>query len=169
MFKEINFQSERLFVNNLNEEDFHSLFEIYSDKEAMKFRGSQSINTLEDAAKMISDQLTVEKRISKLRLAIRLKTSNQLIGTMLLVTNEEQEFECEVGFSFGKMFWGNGCATETLQMIESTLLEKTDVTQLKAWCVEGNFASIRIFQKAGYEEVVQGEYPKSKLFRKALS
>ena len=47
--------SQRLKFRDLVSTDTEKLFEIYSDKEAMKFRGSGPMLILEDATQFIKD------------------------------------------------------------------------------------------------------------------
>ena len=74
--KEILFESERLKTSSLNEEDIESLFQMYSDHEAMKYRGSKPMITISDAHFMVANQTSEKGSISKLRLGIRTKTTN---------------------------------------------------------------------------------------------
>lgn len=46
-------QSERLYLRHLNYSEQATLFTIYSDKEAMKFRSSAAFESFADAKKMI--------------------------------------------------------------------------------------------------------------------
>jgi len=162
----IHFKSERLATANLTQADATALFQIYSDKEAMKYHGSAPMESIEDVYAMITAQLTTHP-ISKLRLGIRLTANNQLIGTLLLVWNTKTR-ECEVGFSFGKDHWGNGYGQETLAMMEEKLSAVDRVQTIKAWSNRENQASIRIFEKAGFSVIEQNEHPQSYLFAKRI-
>jgi len=166
--KEILFESERLKTSSLNEEDIESLFQMYSDHEAMKYRGSKPMITISDAHFMVANQTSEKGSISKLRLGIRTKTTNILMGTLLLSYNCDLENQLEIGFSFGKEFWHQGYGTETLQMVISHLQTLKSIQELKAWCMKENIASIRIFKNAGFSKMAQNEYPQSHLFVKQL-
>ncbi len=167
MFQQIKFESERLIAKPLYRKDAGSLFEIYSDQEAMKYRGSAPMKCLEDAFQMITEQEKKGYQGTKTRLGLLDKSKNKLIGTLLLV-NKEKQTNCEVGFSFGKKYWGNGFGSETLEMVEQTLKRIEEIEKINAWCIKENIASVRIFQKAGYIEKLQNDYPKSYLFEKRL-
>ena len=168
MLEDFNFESERLITSQLLKEDEAVLFEMYSDKEAMRFRDSGAMNTIKDAAHMVENQLSFNNGISKLRLGIKNKSQNTLIGTLLLVHNNDSPNQYEVGLSFGKKYWGKGYALETLKMVEDELKTHHSIYNIKAWCRKGNVASIKLFKKANYLEQQQNIYPKSLLFIKAL-
>lgn len=161
----IQFESERLITSSLNENDAQALFEMYSDREAMKFRGSAPMTQLEDAFLMISNQRISERDLMKWRLGIRMKSDNRLIGTLLLVLNSSSR-SCEIGFSFGKQYWGKGFGWETVQMVAEYLMNSMTMNGITAWCRRENTASIKIFEKAGFSETPQNDYPESILFVK---
>lgn len=168
MLKEFNFESERLATSPLYETDAEVLFQIYSDAEAMKYRGSDPMKSVGDAYQMIRNQSSGNGQISKRRLAIREKDNVQLIGTLLLTFKSDVKSCCEIGFSFGRSFWGKGYGKETLKMVEGELKLAGLIEEISAWCVKKNSASIQIFQKAGFQEIPQNEYPNSSLFIKSL-
>lgn len=165
MLAQLHFESERLLAKRLLSKDAQNLYAIYSDHEAMKFRGSKSMEKLSDAITMI-EQCDVPK---KLRLGVFTKSEDVLIGTLLLVQSEISIHSYEIGFSFGKEHWGKGYAKETLAMIESKLKTHFDSLQLTAWCITENIASVSIFQKAGFAITEQTKYPQSTLFVKIIN
>jgi RimJ/RimL family protein N-acetyltransferase len=57
----------------------------------------------------------------------------------------------EIGYWFGKAFWGNGIATESLGMF----LELFEARPIGARVAKDNVASIRVLEKCGFE--VAGE------------
>lgn len=169
MFENLQFESERLITGQLCKADTPTLFQMYSDREAMKYRGSGPMKSIAEAEKMVVDQLKINGQSSALRLAIRNKPNNHLIGTLLLKWDENKPTQCEIGFSFGKQYWNNGYGKETFKMIEERLKSVEEVEEIKAWCRNENIASIRIFEKAGFSKVGQNEYPESILFIKKLT
>lgn len=162
------FQSERLIIEPLRKSDASSLFQIYSDAEAMKYRGSKPLVNIDDAYKMISEQLSKVMYTSKIRLGIRRKSDNCLIGTLLLKIDNDFADNCEIGFSFGKKYWGNGFAQETLKAVESQLSNLKNIKKISAWCIKENIASARIFEKAAFHTIEQNKYPQSILYQKKI-
>lgn len=161
----INSQTDRLIFSLLKPTDARRLFEFYSDAEAMRFRGSGPMASIEDAHEMIANQNIEAEGKTKQRLAIRRKSDDSMIGTLLLVIESSV---CEVGFSFGQQFWNRGYASETLAMVEKHFQTEATITELKAWVVKENEASVRLFQKAGFEETPQSRFPGSILFFKSI-
>jgi len=168
MIKNLNFESERLKTTRLSEEDAATLFQIYSDSDAMKYRGSKPIKSMVDAVNMVTEQFSTDNNISKMRLGIRNKSNNHLIGTLLLTKDENFISKCEIGFSFGKKYWGKGYGQETLKMMEEKLRTLESIEEIEAWCIKENIASIRIFEKAGFSKIEQSKYPQSWLLVKRI-
>ncbi len=169
MLKDINFESERLITQKLYKKDTEMLLQIYSDSGAMKYRGSKAMKSIEDAIRMVEEQYIENKQVEKIRIGIRKKSDNRLIGTLLLTNDKNAKSSVEIGFSFAKNHWGNGFGQETLSMVECKLPRFEKLEKLRAWCINENIASIRIFQKAGFSEVTQNKYPQSTLLEKALN
>lgn len=168
MLERLRFESKRLRTEILTKEDSQTLFQMYSDAEAMKFRGSNPMINTQDAYKMIAEQYYENDSTSKIRLGIRKKSDNLLIGTVLLKVDNDLPKKCEIGFSFGKEHWRNGYGQETITMIESKLSTTKVFKELIAWCINDNTASLRLFQKSGFKKIDQSEYPKSTLFVKRI-
>lgn len=168
MLENIDFTSKRLKTRNLNENDIEKLYIIYSDKESMKYRGSEPMKNIEDASKMVSTQKIEEKNAIKIRKAIVEKESNDLIGTLLLEWSNSDPNRYEVGFSFDKNKWNNGYGKETLDMVLGKLEKIKEIREIKAWCLKVNIASVKIFEKNGFAKMSQNEYPESYLFIKEL-
>jgi [ribosomal protein S5]-alanine N-acetyltransferase len=168
MLKDLCFESERLFTDSLNIDDVSTLFEIYSDSDAMKYRGSSAFNSINDAELMVENQFENNGNISKLRLAIKTKSNSNLIGTILLKQDSGSLYDLEIGFSFAKKHWNKGCAKETLKAIENQFKTNGNIESLMAWCKQGNASSIRVFEASGFAIKKQNQYPESLLFCKQI-
>lgn len=168
MFDHFDFESDRLTVSRLTKGDAAALFQLYADKEAMKFRGSKAMTDMGDAFKMIEEQFITDNHISKWRLGIKRRSDDSLLGTLLFVHDKNRGSNCEIGFSIGSEHWGKGYGQEILEMMTKKLKTAARIDEMSAWCIKENRASVRIFEKAGFSEIQQNEYPESKLFTKQI-
>ena len=57
----------------------------------------------------------------------------------------------EIGYWLGEEFWGRGIATEAVLALSEFALREFDLVRLYAAVFEGNPASARVLEKAGYE------------------
>jgi len=56
----------------------------------------------------------------------------------------------EIGYWLGEEFWGRGITTEALIAVTDYAFSKFDICRLYAHVFEGNDASARVLEKAGY-------------------
>lgn len=141
-------ETQRLRVRPLNLADQRVLFDIYSDKDAMKYRGSKPFETLDDVAEMLSVTFQKLKTKEEFRYAVEHKESEELMGTFLIKPIAEQV--CEIGYSIGKKYWGAGYGRELLKaMLDyiATLPFNTIVATSK----KENIASLKLLESVGFQ------------------
>lgn len=65
----------------------------------------------------------------------------------------------EIGYWLGEAYWGRGIATDALRGMTQYALARFDLNRLSAGVFEGNAASARVLEKAGY--VLEGRLRRS--------
>jgi ribosomal-protein-alanine N-acetyltransferase len=78
----------------------------------------------------------------------------------------EQSRSAEVGYWLAENHWGKGIATTALRELSKLVFHSTDIVRLQAHVFEGNFASARVLEKAGYK--LEGVLRKAVFKRGAL-
>ncbi|MGB0807296.1 MAG: GNAT family N-acetyltransferase [Salibacteraceae bacterium] len=156
--------TERLVFRELEETDADWLFEIYSDKEAMKYRGSVPLQNRMEAIEMVRNVIKQTSQINAYRLGIVVKPGLSLIGTVLYKTHTSNTEICEIGFSLDKNHWGKGYATELVSSMLINFKKQKEFKELHAWVVKENSSSVRLFEKLGFHIQTQNQYPHSFLF-----
>ena len=71
-------------------------------------------------------------------------------GIGLVVGNDISRLSAEVGYWLGRDHWGQGLATKALRAITSYAFEALAVERVFATPFEGNEASFRVLEKAGF-------------------
>jgi ribosomal-protein-alanine N-acetyltransferase len=143
------FETERLFIRNLEERDSESMFEIYSDKEAMKYRANQPFENLSEAIEMIK-QSNIDSELGlKYRFAIVKKNTNELIGTILYFLEDKNSEICNIGYSLGRKYWKQGFALETLNGFMD-YLENLGIKEFHAKVFKMNTDSINLLNKVEF-------------------
>lgn len=150
----------------LTSADAQALFDIYSDKEAMKYRGSKPMKTLQDAEQYIRDQRVQKGTVLTLREGVELEDRNVLIGSVMYRFDETKPGVCEIGYSIGRKFWGRGYGHSTLQEMLKALQDRSDIEQIVAECHKENMASVKVLAKAGFEYTGQVSTPDISIYRK---
>ena len=143
------FETERLFIRHLEESDSESMFEIYSDKEAMKYRANLPFENLSEAEEMINQTITDYELGLKFRFAIVKKETNELIGTILYFTENKDSEICKIGYSLWKNHWKQGFAIETLNGF-TNYLKTQKFNKLEAKVFKMNVDSIKLLNKLDF-------------------
>ena len=82
--------------------------------------------------------------------AICLKENpNHVIGDISLVSMDEENSSCEVGYIIGMDYWGRGIMTEALKAVLSYCLDEIRFKEVNACYASLNPASGRVMEKAG--------------------
>lgn len=81
--------------------------------------------------------------------AIRLKTTNRLIGSCGMM-NEEGKIQ--FGYVLGPLHWGHGYATEATQAMLAPLQHQAVVYRIGSFVDAENTASIKVLKKCGLVE-----------------
>ena len=142
-------QDTRLTFAELQPADAPALYEIYRDADAMRFRSSKPMSSLADAEQLITQQVFEEQNQRTERLGIYLQESGILIGTAMFRYQQATPEHCEIGYSIGKTYWGQGYGTEVVAWQLATLKSRGN-TSIYADCHEDNMASLRLLAKFGF-------------------
>jgi ribosomal-protein-alanine N-acetyltransferase len=159
-------ENEKLLIRELQENDVNVIFELYSDKEAMKFRGSKPFETIDEATKMLKKVSENIKNGTEYRYAIIEKNSNKLIGTYLItpITN----LECMVGCSIGKKYWRLGYGIEVM-MLMSEYLRNLKFEKIVGLIKKENIPSIKLVEKMNFVLIEQTEKPEFYKYEKEIN
>lgn len=158
-------ENEKLLIRELTENDVNVIFELYSDKEAMKFRGSKPFDNIDEAIIMLEKAAENIKNKKEYRYAIIEKKSNELIGTYLItpITN----VNCMVGCSIGKKYWRLGYGIEVM-ILMSEYLKNLNYEKIIGLIKKENIPSIKLVEKMNYKLIEQTEYPKFYKYEKDI-
>lgn len=138
--------------------DIHQLYEIYSDKEAMKYRASKPMETIADAESYVSNQKLSKESALTVRKGIELVNTNntkELIGSVMYRYHHDRKTECEIGYSIGRQYWGKGYGKEIVKVLLQSLEENNIIKDIIAWCHQDNIASINILEKNEFQLIKQ--------------
>jgi RimJ/RimL family protein N-acetyltransferase len=91
-----------------------------------------------------------------LRWAVRLITTDELIGAMKLATHPEYE-SAELGYWIGKPYWGNGYASEAARLVVDYAFSTLELNRIEAHAMVENLSSAKILLKLGMQE--EGYHP----------
>ena len=159
-------ENEKLLIRELIENDINVIFQLYSDKEAMKFRGSKSFENIDEAEKMLKKVAENIKNGIEYRYGIIEKETSNLIGTYLItpITN----IECMVGCSIGKKYWRLGNGIEVMKLM-SEYLRKLKYEKIVGLIKKENIPSIKLVEKMNFVLIEQTEKPEFYKYEKKIN
>lgn len=158
-------ETDRLDIRELMVADKHPLFEIYSNKEAMKYRGSKPFDSIEEVEEMLTVASQKLKSGEEFRYAVVQKENNELIGTFLIKSYSKNE--CEIGYSIGEKYWGKGYGVELVKGMLDYISSLNYKKVLATSRIE-NIASLKLLEKIGFKPSSEKELDNCYCFEYSL-
>lgn len=160
---------DKLRLRSLNLNDAQQLYEIYSDTDAMKYRASKAMKTIENAKEFIQNQRKTNGNILTIRKGVELLKEGEIIGSCMVRVDQRKKNELEIGYSIGRQYWGQGFGTEIVKLLVKNIRNnKKEISNIIAWCHKENIASILILNRNGFVQDKNESLDKYDLFRKSL-
>ncbi len=142
------FETERLYLRELNENDFNSLSEILQDDETMfAYEGAFSDSEVRE---WLDRQITRYRKWGYGLWAVILKENNKLIGQCGLTIQQWKETEVlEIGYLFNKTYWHNGYAIEAAKACKNYAFEVLKAKEVCSIIRDTNIASQKVATNNG--------------------
>ena len=144
------FETSRLMIRRYEEMDIDAFYEIIHDERLQKFISFPNL-TKEQEMEYIKDCMKNADTDPHEKWAIVLKESNETIGNISVNEISQKHNYCDVGYVVRYDYWGNGYATEALEMVSNYLLDK-GYHLVECTCNELNKQSARVMEKAGFHK-----------------
>ena len=142
-------ETERLLLRKVRKEDYLDIYNSWaSDKDVFKYLTWDAHDNPEITKRAVNYWLNEYKKDNTYRWLVVLKESDEVIG-MIDVTNKDMKYmTCEIGYTYGKKYWGYGYATEALKEVLD-YLHSVGFVVVYAEHFVSNKASGRVMEKAG--------------------
>ena len=149
-------ETNRLRLDQLSKDDSNSLFELFSDNTVVKYYDLEAFTELSQASKLIEFFNSRFKEKSGIRWAIRLKETNEFIGTCGFNSWSPKMKNATIGYDLLPKYWSNGFTTEAVHRIVKTAflgeLPCGKLNRIQGDTVPGNSASESLLLKIGFKE-----------------
>lgn len=144
-------ETARLTLRPFRQDDAQNVLATWeSDREVAKYMFWTSHNDIEKTKKWLDLEISKIDKQDWYRFAVEEKSSHKLIGTALIYYEEEVE-AWEIGYNFGKRYWGQGYATEAVRCILDFAQTKLGVVEVAGRYAKDNPASGRVMEKLGFQ------------------
>jgi ribosomal-protein-alanine N-acetyltransferase len=149
-------ETNRLRLDKLTSADSNSLFDLFSNNSVVEYYNLEAFTERSQAINLIAFFNYRFKDNSGIRWAIRLKKTNQLIGTCGFNTWSSKMKNTVIGYDLLPNFWGNGFTTEAVNRIVKSAfsgeLPCGKLNRIQGDTVPGNSASEAVLLKVGFKE-----------------
>lgn len=143
------FETERLTIRTLEEEDIDRLVE-YRSKKIVSHYQSWSRYTRRDAVKLVKkcSEGTFDYTKGFMQFGITLKGSQHLIGDLHIEIMSPHAFS--IGYTLDDLFWNNGFGTESVLGLLSYMHEIRGFHKCIAYIYKQNEKSRHLLKKIGF-------------------
>lgn len=160
------FETDRLLFRDILHSDAADLFEIYHNKNALKYQVISPFRSVAEVKRYVDVVHDGYQNRYFIRWGIVEKASGKLIGLISLHHIEFWNYKAEVGYMLNEQFWNKGYATEAVKKILDMALGNWELHRIEAEIHPGNLASLRVVEKLGFTK--EG-YRREAAFDRALN
>ena len=142
------FETQRLIVRQLVEDDLSPFYEMESNPNVMRYTGSLPKNQIEAEKDLGYVMNCYQQPQNNFWVwAIERKSDQKFVGTCAIVKSDPRQNhpeKHEIGFRFLEKYWGKGYGKEIVSDLIRYAFENMNITELIAEVDEKNTASVRI-------------------------
>ena len=144
-------ETERLILRRFVEDDAQAMFENWASRlDNLTYVTWDPHPNVDFTKSSIRTWVASYDNPNYYKWAICLKENpNHVIGDISLVSMDEENSSCEVGYIIGMDYWGRGIMTEALKAVLSYCLDEIRFKEVNACYASLNPASGRVMEKAG--------------------
>lgn len=152
-------ETTRLKLRPFRQEDAQNVLTAWqSDPEVAKYMFWTSHNDIEKTKKWLAFEIGQIDKPDWYRFAVEEISTHELIGTALIYY-EEDVHSWEIGYNFGKRYWGNGYATEAMRCILDFAQTKLGLTEVVGRYAKDNPSSGNVMNKLGFQYEKEIPFP----------
>lgn len=145
--------TSRLKLREIVPSDAPSLLAIHGDREAMRWFGTDSITSLEQAEELVKTFAGWKKPpATGIRWAIELALDGRFVGTCGLFRWNNRWKSCTVGYELAREAWGEGVMTEALGAALTWGFEGMELNRIDAQVHPQNVSSLKLLARLGFVE-----------------
>ncbi|WP_018609836.1 GNAT family N-acetyltransferase [Uliginosibacterium gangwonense] len=144
-------ETDRLLLREIVISDAKEILSLHSNKQAMRWYGSDPILNIEQAENLIETAASWRQMPNPgTRWALQSKEDGRLLGSCFLFKWNRGWNSCSIGFELAAFAWGNGLMTEALSAILAWGFRHMELNRIEALVHPENAASIQLLGKQGF-------------------
>lgn len=171
-YRLIKLESQRLVMKEVPMECRNRFFEIFSDKEVLRYTDRSLISNLDEAIVYLKNCQERADEKQHFFLGIFLKTNQKLIGILSLYHIDLKHAFASLGILLAKEYWRQGYMTEALHRFMDFYFNELNFRRLEAQTFVDNISAVKFFEKLNFTRegrlrenfLIEGKYEDSYLF-----
>ena len=142
VFKFQELETPRLLLRKYKIEDASDIFEMYSNREVMKFAGPDCHFTIEDSKIFIESALSGMAQKKDIFWTISLKSQNKVIGDISLCGIDYKHSITYFGLFLAKEYWNKGIMLEAGKPVIKFAFEDVNINRIEGQMFINHISSI---------------------------
>ncbi|NHZ97756.1 GNAT family N-acetyltransferase [Massilia sp. CCM 8734] len=148
----ITLQTERLTLRFLHASDAQALYTIHSDPLVMRYFSGTAWTDPAQGDAEIALALDGYNNGSCMKMALVLRETGKLIGTINPHAFHAQNRRCEIGYALASAFWGQGYLSEAMRVTLDYLFKEMNMNRIEADIDPRNLASAKLLERMGFQK-----------------
>jgi [ribosomal protein S5]-alanine N-acetyltransferase len=144
-------EGNNIYFKPVSTIDAEEMLKYTSDKDCKRFIGWKLMQTMDETREFIEKLIKREEEGTHLYASVMLKSTDTLIGTVMLFNFDKEANKAEIGYVFNKDCWGKGYGSESIALVNEFAFESLKLHKVHASVVDANIGSARVLEKNGYE------------------
>lgn len=142
--------AERVRLRWLEPRDVVALFEVFSDRETMRFWSSPAMTNPDEAEALWAEINACFLQRTLFQWGIARVEDDVVIGTCTLAQVTAAHRRAEIGFALGSAHWGQGFAREAVGRLVAYAFDDLALHRLEADADPRNLRSIALLERVGF-------------------
>jgi ribosomal-protein-alanine N-acetyltransferase len=171
-YRKIRLESERLVLKEVPMEQRNRFFEIFSDREVLRYTDREITHTIDEAILYLKNcQLRAEKK-QHFFLGLFRKSDNKLLGILSLYHIDVKHSFASLGILLAKEYWRMGYMSEAMLRFLKFYFIELGFHRIEAQTFVDNLPAVKFFEKLKFSNegilrenfMIEGKYENSYLF-----
>jgi len=147
------FETARLRVRALREEDLGDLLAVNGDPEVTRYLPYKPWAGPADAQAWFARMRGIEAQGAAVQLVAEQRATGRAIATILLFRYDETLAQAELGYAMGREWWGGGWMREALEPLIDWSMGELRLARISAHVEMPNVASRKLLVRLGFHEL----------------
>lgn len=140
------------YLRKINYDDINDIYNIFSDKEVMKYYDLYPHKTLEESKSLITNFIDNCNLGTMIRFGIIEVSTNRLIGTCGFHNFSKTNNKAEIGYDLNRDYWNKGIMTQVINKLVSIGMRELQLNRIEAFVEPENIGSRNVLKKCKFTE-----------------